>query len=60
MWDYFSKDIVGRQLVKAADSIGANIIESQGRYHPKGCNKFSLYSERFTKRNKILVEKGIT
>jgi len=32
-WDYFSKDTVGKQLVRAADSIGANIAESYGRYH---------------------------
>ena len=27
-WDYFAKDTTGKQLVKAADSIGANIVES--------------------------------
>lgn len=32
-WDYFAKDTVGKQLVKAADSIGANIVEGQGRFH---------------------------
>jgi 23S rRNA-intervening sequence protein len=26
-WDYFSRDTVGRQLVRAADSVGANIAE---------------------------------
>src|SRR6184192_695248 len=30
-WDGFSKDTVGRQLVRAADSIGANIAEGSGR-----------------------------
>jgi four helix bundle protein len=30
-WDYFSKDTVGRQLIRAADSIGANIAEGTGR-----------------------------
>ncbi len=32
-WDEFTRDVVGRQLAKAADSIGANIAESFGRYH---------------------------
>ncbi len=32
-WDDFAKDIVGKQLAKAADSIGANIAEAFGRYH---------------------------
>jgi len=30
-WKYFEKDTVGKQLVKAADSIGANISEGTGR-----------------------------
>ena len=30
-WDRFAKDTVGRQLVRAADSIGANIAEGTGR-----------------------------
>lgn len=30
-WDYFAKDTVGKQMVKAVDSIGANIAEGTGR-----------------------------
>jgi four helix bundle protein len=30
-WDYFAKDTVGKQLVRAADSVGANIAEGTGR-----------------------------
>src|SRR5262249_32258947 len=30
-WDHFSKDTVGKQMVRAADSIGANIAEGTGR-----------------------------
>jgi len=30
-WDYFAKDTIGKQIVKAADSIGANIAEGVGR-----------------------------
>jgi len=30
-WDYFEKDTVGKQIVKAVDSIGANIAEGVGR-----------------------------
>jgi len=32
-WDDFAKDVVGKQISRAADSIGANIAESFGRYH---------------------------
>jgi four helix bundle protein len=30
-WDYLAKDTVGKQIVRAADSIGANIAEGSGR-----------------------------
>ena len=30
-WNYFEKDTVGKQLVRSADSIGANIAEGSGR-----------------------------
>jgi len=30
-WDTFARDTVGKQLVKAADSVGANIAEGTGR-----------------------------
>jgi four helix bundle protein len=30
-WDYFARDTVGKQMVRAADSIGANIAEGVGR-----------------------------
>jgi four helix bundle protein len=30
-WDYLAKDTVGKQMIKAADSIGANIAEGIGR-----------------------------
>jgi four helix bundle protein len=30
-WSYFERDTVGKQLVRAGDSIGANISEGAGR-----------------------------
>jgi four helix bundle protein len=30
-WDYLAKDTVGKQMIRAADSIGANIAEGTGR-----------------------------
>ena len=30
-WDYLAKDTVGKQMIKAVDSIGANIAEGTGR-----------------------------
>ncbi len=39
-WDYFAKDIVGKQFVRSADSISANIAEGFGRYSKKDKVKF--------------------
>lgn len=30
-WEYFARDTVGKQIVRSADSIGANIAEGAGR-----------------------------
>jgi len=39
-WEYFARDTVGKQLVRAADSISANIAESYGWYHPRDVVNF--------------------
>lgn len=43
-WDYFAKDTIGKQLVRAIDSISANIAEGFGRYSKKDKIKFYRYS----------------
>jgi four helix bundle protein len=41
-WDSFAKQTLGNQLVRAADSIAANISEGYGRYSFKE-NKLFCY-----------------
>ena len=43
-WDYFAKDTVGKQLVKAADSVASNISEGYGRFHYKESRHFGYYA----------------
>lgn len=43
-WKYFEKDTIGKQLVKAVDSVAANISEGYGRYHFKENINFCYYS----------------
>jgi four helix bundle protein len=58
-WSSFAKYNVGSQLVRAADSIGNNVAEAGGRFHPADvCNFFyfargSLYETRFLLRRAI-------
>jgi four helix bundle protein len=40
-WNNFAKDAVGKQLVRAADSIGANIAEGTGRGTYKDNRQFA-------------------
>lgn len=43
-WKFFEKDTIGKQLVRAVDSVAANISEGYGRYHFKENRNFSYYS----------------
>lgn len=43
-WDDFAKDVVGKQITRSADSIGANIAESFGRYNFGEKLQFLYYS----------------
>ena len=43
-WDWFARRNVGSQFVRAADSIGANIAEAGGRFHPGDVKNFLYYA----------------
>ena len=43
-WDYFNKDTLGKQFVRAADSIALNIAEGYGRFFFKENKNFNYYS----------------
>lgn len=44
-WDNFAKNTIGRQFVKAVDSVSANIAEGFGRYTKK--DKVNFYHISF-------------
>ena len=43
-WEHFSKGTTGKQLIRAVDSIAANISEGYGRFHFKDSQKFNYYA----------------
>jgi four helix bundle protein len=55
-WDYFSKSTIGNQLVRAADSIPANISEGFGRYHFKEQKQFLYYARGSLFETKTFIE----
>jgi four helix bundle protein len=57
-WTNFQKDTIGKQLVRAADSVAANISEGFGRYHYREANHFNYYSRGSLYESKTWIQKG--
>ena len=57
-WNYFAKDTVGKQLVRAVDSIAANLSEGFGRYHYLENKHFCYYSRGSLYETKTWITKA--
>jgi len=57
-WNYFEKDTIGKQLVKAIDSVAANLSEGFGRYHFKDKINFSYYARGSLYETKTFLTKA--
>lgn len=57
-WEYFEKDTVGKQLVRAIDSVAANLSEGYGRCHFKEKKNFSYYSRGSLYESRTWLEKA--
>ncbi|HMQ08980.1 MAG TPA: four helix bundle protein [Saprospiraceae bacterium] len=57
-WDYFSKDTIGKQFVRAIDSVATNLSEGLGRYHYKEAKNFSYYSRGSLYQSKTWLTKS--
>ena len=57
-WDYFAKDTVGKQLIKAADSVAANLSEGFGRFYYKENKQFCYYSRGSLLETKTWLKKA--
>ncbi len=59
VWTDFAKNTVGSQLVRAADSIGANIAEAFGRYHYGEKLQFLYYARGSLYETKYWVNRAL-
>ena len=44
LWNYFNKETIGKQMVRAADSISANLSEAYGRFSYADRKRFAYYA----------------
>lgn len=58
-WKPFAQDTVGKQLIRALDSIGANIAESYGRYHFGEKINHLYYSRGSLYESKFFVRRAL-
>ena len=58
-WELFAKDTIGKQLTRAIDSIGANIAESHGRYHPGDAVRFLYFARGSLKETRCWLRRAI-
>jgi len=58
-WKHFEKETVGKQLVQAADSIGANISEGAGRGTPRDNQRFIRIARGSFNETKFWLRRSI-
>ena len=57
-WDFFKKDTIGKQLVRAIDSVSSNISEGFGRNTYKDQRSFYYYSRGSLYESKTWITKA--
>jgi four helix bundle protein len=58
-WKPFARDTVGRELVRSADSVGANIAEGHGRFHYRDQITFDYYGRGSLKETRFWLRRGV-
>lgn len=57
-WDYFARDVIGKQLVRSIDSVAANLSEGFGRYYYKENKQFCYYARGSLFETKAWIRKA--
>ncbi len=58
-WKPFARDTVGRELVRSADSVGANIAEGHGRFHYREEITFDYYARGSLKETRFWLRRAV-
>ena len=58
VWDYKAQHTLGVQVIRASDSIAANIAEGYGRFSPADRKKFFLYARGSFEETKCWLRKA--
>ena len=56
-WNVFLKDTIGKQIVRSADSVSANIAEGYGRFFYRESKQFYFYSRGSLQETKSWLRK---
>lgn len=59
-WSTFTQDTVGKQLVRAVDSVGANLVEGDGRGSDPDSIRFFRYSRSSAREARLWINRSIT
>jgi four helix bundle protein len=59
-WRWFAMRTVGAQWVEAMDSVGGNIAEAGGRYHPADVRNFLYHSRGSLRESKYWLRRSHT
>jgi four helix bundle protein len=58
-WDGFAKRTCGEQLVRAVDSVGANLVEGDGRYSDADALRFFEYARASAREARYWLSKAV-
>jgi four helix bundle protein len=58
-WDWFAKKTCGSQIVRSTDSIGANVAEAGGRFHPNDVKNFLYHARGSLRETKYWLRRAI-
>jgi four helix bundle protein len=57
-WEPLARDTVGKQIIRAADSVGANLVEGDGRYGDADALHFFVIARASARETRYWLERG--